>query len=247
MEESLDFSGFTFYYDRVVTLDASSPKSTFFNLPADKQQRVIDVAVQEFSERGYQQASINSMVSRLNIAKGSIYQYFENKKGLFLFIFDQAISLVRKRLKAVKKNTEGEDFFLRIRKSLLAGKEFIDKHPALYRVYLRILFERDSPLREDLLQTIRLFSHEYLAALLEEGQNRGEVRKELDPKMAVFVVDAILDRFLQVYALPHLDPDLNLQNPLDIETKIDRIVDLLREGLSGISDCGLQIEKSAEY
>lgn len=226
--------------------DESSPKATFFNLPADKQQRVIDVAVQEFSERGYQQASINSMVSRLNIAKGSIYQYFENKKGLFLFIFDQAISIVRKRLKAVKKNTEGEDFFIRTKKSLLAGVEFIDKHPALYRVYLRILFERDSPLRADLLQTIRLFSHEYLTALLEEGQKRGEVRKELDPKAAVFVVDAILDRFLQVYALPHLDPDLNLQNPVDIGKQIDCIVDLLRQGLSGNSECGVKQVLSTE-
>ncbi len=209
-----------------------SPKQTFINLPEDKKQRVIESAVQEFSERGYQQASINSMVSRLNIAKGSMYQYFENKKGLFLFVFNQAISIVRLTLKGVKKDTEGEDFFVRTKKSLMAGVEFIDKHPSLYRIYLRILFERDSPLREDLLQTIRLFSHEYLLSLLEEGQRRGDIKADLDPALSVFVLDAVLDRFLQVYALPHLDPSLDLRTTEGMEERINGIVALLRQGLA---------------
>lgn len=209
-----------------------SPKQTFFNLPEDKQQRVLEAAVQEFSERGYQQASINTMVSRLQIAKGSIYQYFDNKKGLFLFIFSQAISIVRHMLKGVKRESRGMDFFTRVRKSLIAGVEFIDKHPALYRIYLRILFERDAPLREDLLQKIRLFSREYLLSLLEEGQARGEVRKDLDPALAVFILDAVLDRFLQIYAWPGSDPAMGLNKTKNMEVKIDGIVNLLRDGFA---------------
>lgn len=215
--------------------DELTPRQTFFNLPPDKQQRVLEAAVQEFSERGYQQASINTIVSRVNIAKGSIYQYFDNKKSLFLFIFHQAISIVRQMLKHVKKESQGEDFFTRVKKSLLAGVEFIDKHPALYRIYLRILFERDSPLREDLLQAIRLFSREYLLSLLEEGQERGEIRKDIDPTLAIFILDAALDRFLQIYALPHLDPALDLKKKEGIEEKIDGIVTLLRRGLASVS------------
>ncbi|MDI6790706.1 MAG: TetR/AcrR family transcriptional regulator [Thermodesulfobacteriota bacterium] len=209
-----------------------TPRQTFFNLPPDKQQRVLEAAVQEFSERGYQQASINTIVSRLNIAKGSIYQYFDSKKSLFLFIFNQGIAMVRQMLKQVKKESQGEDFFTRVRKSLMAGVEFIDKHPALYRVYLRILFERDSPLREDFLQTIRLFSREYILSLLEEGQARGEVRKDLDPVLAVFILDAVLDKFLQNYALPYLDPALELNEKKGLEEKIDSIVTMLRQGFA---------------
>jgi AcrR family transcriptional regulator len=209
-----------------------TPRQTFFNLPPDKQQRVLKAAVQEFSERGYQQASINTIVSRVNIAKGSIYQYFDSKKSLFLFIFNQGIALVRQMLKHVKKESQEEDFFTRVRKSLMAGVEFIDKHPALYRVYLRILFERDSPLREDFLQTIRLFSREYILSLLEEGQARGEVRKDLDPVLAVFILDAVLDKFLQNYALPYLDPALELNEKRGLEEKIDSIVTMLRQGFA---------------
>ncbi len=209
-----------------------TPKQTFFNLPEDKQQRVLQAAVQEFSEQGYQRASINTMVSRLNIAKGSIYQYFDSKKGLFLFIFNQAISVVRKMLKHVKKESRGEDFFTRVKKSLMVGVEFINRYPALYRIYLRILFERDVPLREDLLQKIRLFSREYLLSLFEEGQKRGDIRKDLDPILAVFILDAVLDRFLQVYALPHLDPGLKSDETEGIKEKIDGIVTLLRCGFA---------------
>ena len=69
---------------------------TFFNLPEEKQKRVIDIAIEEFSEKGYKGASTNQIVSKLGIAKGSIYQYFTNKKSLFLYIFDYAVELVRK-------------------------------------------------------------------------------------------------------------------------------------------------------
>lgn len=112
---------------------------------------------------------------------------------------------MRHVLKHVKKESQGDVFFTRLKKSLMAGVEFINKHPALYRIYLRILFERDAPLRKDLLQTIRLFSREYLLSLLEEGQARGDIRS---------------------------DPVLQLNETKGLEEKMDSIVTMLRQGFA---------------
>ena len=72
------------------------PTVTFANLPEEKRQQLIDIALEEFATKPYEQASITNIVKLAGIAKGSIYQYFENKKDLYFHLFDvvtQATSL----------------------------------------------------------------------------------------------------------------------------------------------------------
>jgi AcrR family transcriptional regulator len=208
-------------------------KKTFFNLPEEKQKRVLEAALEEFSEKGFNGASINLIVSKLGIAKGSIYQYFADKKSLFLYIFDYAVELIRKRLKQVKQETREEPTFERIRRSLLAGVDFIEQHPFIYRGYLKMMFEREVPFRQELLQKIRLFSSEYLTSLLIEGRGKGEVRKDVNLETMVFLLDAVMDRFLQAYAVPYLNSDLHIHGAkrMELERMIDGLVDTIRTGI----------------
>lgn len=208
-------------------------KKTFFNLPEEKQRQVLETAIEEFSEKGYEGASINMIVSKLGIAKGSIYQYFTNKKSLFLYIFEYAVEVVRKTLKQVKSETRDAPVFERIKKSLLVGVDFIEQHPSIYRIYLKMMFEREAPFRQELLQRIRLFSSEYLTSLFTEGKERGEIRKDVDVKAAVFLLDAVMDRFLQAYTVPFLESGVRIyrMDPPNIEQRVNQIVDILKKGL----------------
>jgi TetR/AcrR family transcriptional regulator len=66
----------------------SMPKPTFFNLTDDKRQRLIDLAIEEFAENDYDLASISKIVAQAGIAKGSFYQYFEDKKDLYQYLLE---------------------------------------------------------------------------------------------------------------------------------------------------------------
>ena len=220
--------------------DTTYTQPTFTKLPTDKQERILDVAIDEFSRWGYEKASINRMVGRLGIAKGSIFQYFGSKKNLYFYIFEHAVGLVKRSLKGVKTQTEEEDFFLRLAKSLQAGIQFIRRHPRIYQIYLKMLFQEDFPLRTDLLRMIRLFSIDYLRPMIEEGMRRGELRRELDPELVAFLLDAVLDRFLQAYCVVYMDSGLGLfqANDATIEARISDCVELVRLGVSaGGSPC----------
>jgi TetR/AcrR family transcriptional regulator len=208
-------------------------RPTFFNLPPAKQQKVIEAALAEFADKGYSPASINVMVSTSGIAKGSIYQYFKDKKGIFLYLFEYGISLVRRTLVQVKDDTEAEDFFTRLEKSLLAGIDFIHRHPRIYGIYLKILFDQHVPQREELLKAVRQFAAEYLQSLVRRGLTRGEIRADLPVPAATFLLDALLDRFLQAVCVPSLDVSLGLDRaaPGEIRQRIRELVELLRAGL----------------
>ncbi len=209
------------------------PRETFEKLEPDKKQRILDTAVEEFAGQGFRQASVNRMVQKLGIAKGSIFQYFGTKEGLFAFIFDHAVNLVRRSLRQVKQDTAERDFFERIRCSLLAGIAFIQDHPKVYQIYLKMIFQEDFPLRSQFLQKVHLFSAEYLQPLVESGIARGELRADLDLKTTVFFLDALMDRFLQATCVSFLDAGAGLyQAPREtIEARIEELIQFLRFGM----------------
>lgn len=211
----------------------NTPSETFRNLESDKQQRILDTAIDEFASHGFRQASLNRLVQRVGIAKGSIFQYFGTKERLFGVIFDHAVNLVRLTLRQVKQETAGQDFFQRIRESLLAGIRFIERHPRIYRIYLKMIFQEDFPLRAEFLQQVHLFSADYLKPHVEAGIANGDLRPDLDVDMTVFFLDAIMDRFLQASCVPFLDAGAGIyQAPREeIERKIAEFVRLLEEGL----------------
>jgi TetR/AcrR family transcriptional regulator len=205
----------------------------FNRLDESKKTRILDAAVDEFSRHGFRQASVNRMIERLGIAKGSLFQYFGSKEGLFQVIFNYAVELVRLSLRQVKRETSEANFFERIRKSTLAGVRFIEQHPRIYRIYLKMIFQEDFPLRAEFLQQVHLFSAEYLRPIVEAGMARGELRSGLDVEMAVFMLDALMDRFLQAYCVPFLDSGAGIYQASEAELgpKVDEFINTLRLGM----------------
>lgn len=211
----------------------AQPKQTFVNLPREKRENVVRAAVIEFAEHGYQRASLNNIVKRLGISKGSLYQYFDNKEALFLHVFDHFTQQVKQHVKASVADNGQDDFFAVARQVLLAGITFIDNHPEYFQVYLKVLFERDVPRREELVARVRLFSLEYFGPLADRAVGQGILREDISAHKVVFILDAMLDRFLQGYAQPYLDGGLALAGMSSerLHNEIDSIVAVLRTGL----------------
>jgi len=205
-------------------------RKTFENLPDEKRERVLAEATREFADHGYHQASVNRIVGRLGIAKGSLFKYFGNKEKLFEYLFGHAVSQFKKPLKEIR-DTSDSDFFERIEKSFLASGAFIDAHPYIYRIYLKMLFQENFPLREKFLGEIRKAHAKYLRQLVMDGMESGQLRDDLDVETTVFNLHSVLDRFLQSHAVPSLDAGIEPAG-LTLETKARAVADLLRHGLS---------------
>ena len=203
------------------TMKSASP--TFARLSRAKRERILDAATEEFAEHGFHQASVSRMVRGLGIAKGSIFQYFGSKEGLFEHLFGHFVEQLKAPLKAVR--AQENDFFERIRGSLLAGLEFIEAHPKVYRIYLKVLYQENAPFRERILSLVRGYSSRYLRPLIIEAQADGQLRPDLDPALVFFLVDGLLDRFLQARSVSFLHQDL---------FRLDR--DAARDWAAGLAD-----------
>jgi len=68
------------------------PKVLFFEINAQKKERILKAAIQEFSSRKYAEASINQIIKEADISRGSFYQYFEDKDDLYFYIISTVIN-----------------------------------------------------------------------------------------------------------------------------------------------------------
>lgn len=210
-----------------------NPLPTFTNLPAEKQEFILKTALHEFSENGYTGTSINSVIRKLGIAKGSIYQYFGDKKGLFLYVFTASTEHVKSYLREVRDSTTRESLSIRLEKTLTAGIEFIRDHPVIYRLYIKILVERETPFRDEILTALRGYSFEYVRDLLSDADAHGELKPETDIEASSFIIDAVMDKFLQERAVSSNSGIREIFEADETETQrwVIRIVSTLCRGL----------------
>ena len=65
-------------------------RNRFDNLDDEKREEILEAAGEEFADKGYERASINQIIKRAGISKGSLYYYFEDKADLFSTVFTHA-------------------------------------------------------------------------------------------------------------------------------------------------------------
>lgn len=61
------------------------PTLTFHNLPEEKKEKLLQSALEEFTNYPLQEVSINRIVKKAGIPRGSFYMYFKDKEDLYAY------------------------------------------------------------------------------------------------------------------------------------------------------------------
>ena len=83
-------------------------KKTFYNLPEEKRQRVTEAIVDEFANAEDDKVSINRIVQKANISRGSFYQYFDDKLDLVEVLIRSYLNLVIDDLRRAIISSDGD-------------------------------------------------------------------------------------------------------------------------------------------
>lgn len=86
------------------------PTERFYNLPDEKRIRIIKAAYDELCIVSYEDLSINKIIQRADIPRGSFYQYFDNKDDLLFFMFEDFQNLLFDTITETLKEKDGDIF-----------------------------------------------------------------------------------------------------------------------------------------
>ncbi len=194
-----------------------------------KKARIVEVAMRHFATHGYQQARVGDMAAELKIAKGSIFQHFGTKEGLFLAAYKRAVHSFPAYLEAPPEVRNG--FWETLRYWLIRTERLVREDWIPYRVALLGNYGTNLSLRREINRFLVTEDPYGTLAFIEWGIALGEVREDIDHEMIVSILDWTMDRFQDAFLTEELDPGLFRRQGVRPEARIDQFLQILRSAI----------------
>jgi AcrR family transcriptional regulator len=143
----------------------------------ERRRQILAAAKAVFAEAGYHGASINAIIERAQIARGTFYLYFESKAAVFDSILDQAMADLRARLRRIEVgDPAAPPPQVQLREQVVATLEYVVGDRALATLLLSAGHTPDVDASERLDQFFGEVA-DLLRRALETGMEIGLVRK----------------------------------------------------------------------
>ncbi|TML21410.1 MAG: TetR/AcrR family transcriptional regulator [Actinobacteria bacterium] len=167
----------------------------------DKRRRLLEAAVRVFARAGYHGSRVGDIAEEAGVAHGLLYHYFSSKEEVLRTIFRENWGELLERFRAVEGSDEPADEKLEgIAKILLRTWR---NDPDLVTVMVREV-ARSRHLQEEVGAVREAFA--IVQRIVEQGQEEGLFRSELDPRLASWLVYGGLEEILTGWVLGQL-PD----------------------------------------
>ncbi|WP_045825739.1 TetR/AcrR family transcriptional regulator [Teredinibacter turnerae] len=164
-------------------------KDAFEKTSEVRREKVLNVAVLEFAERGFAGTNINVIAEKAGISIGAMYSYFASKEDLFLSIVSRQLDLVEDVLAEIDVE---QQFFDVIREMFVQVMEKTREYPYLSQIYLDITTQSMSSLSQRLMNQFEAGVSDFLLKVVEKGKARGDLPESVDANMLAYNIDNLL-------------------------------------------------------
>ena len=167
----------------------------------DKRKLILDAAVRVFARSGYHGARVGDIATEAGVAHGLLYHYFSSKEQVLETIFRENFGELLERFRAVEASEEPAPEKLEgIAKILLRTWR---NDAALVTVMVREV-ARSPQLQAQVDEVREAFA--IVQRVIERGQAEGTFRRDVDARLASWIVYGGLEEVLTGWVLGQL-PD----------------------------------------
>jgi TetR/AcrR family transcriptional regulator, transcriptional repressor for nem operon len=167
--------------------------------PDVTRERLLQAGFKEIYRRGFQGASLDTILDQAGVTKGALYHHFPDKAALGYAVVDEVVrDLLLQRWLGVLQAEPG-DPITALQGMLKQRVAQLQPHEVELGCPLNNLGQEMSPLDERFRRRVAATFETWtdgFAMVLRRGQTEGSVRRGLDPKkLATFLVAAIEGSF----------------------------------------------------
>ncbi|MCF8000586.1 MAG: TetR/AcrR family transcriptional regulator [Halanaerobiales bacterium] len=201
------------------------PTDTFFNLSKEKKNRVLKAAINQFANNGYSKASVTQIVHDANIAKGSFYQYFIDKKKLYKYIVNFAINKKEEYINDIDngKSNDIYDFLIQINIVMI---KFAEDNIKLAKIINDLPNMENTDIYQELELNHKNFGLNLFIPRLKRAVHNKEIRSDINIHYTAHLLynSSI---FITNYFLEEKECN-SLENAIPV---IENIIDLIISGI----------------
>ncbi|MBU0992814.1 MAG: TetR family transcriptional regulator [Proteobacteria bacterium] len=150
-------------FEPVETADASQP------LYSNRRGHIVETAFQVFKEKGYSETTINDIVLKARVGKGTFYQYYQNKEDLFLECADRIVSDLRDEMENLA--APEEQISERLSKRMIIFLSYYPRWIDFMNILRGVSVSQNETLRKKLNQVMKIMTEPIIQIILEEQKN----------------------------------------------------------------------------
>ena len=159
----------------------------FLSLPQEKQNRIVDAAMNLFGEVGYKKAYISEIAAAAGISKALVFHYFGSKKGLYSYLVYYTGKIIMTEAQH-ERDTLNKDFFERVIITIKFRLSIKSRYPAMNAFIESVYNENESEVESDIerLKAIATDMHSKVELRADEA---GKLKEGIDPMQLVSLVE----------------------------------------------------------
>jgi TetR/AcrR family transcriptional regulator len=196
-----------------------------FEREFEHRQQLFDAALAEFVERGYERASINTILQAAGMSKGQFYYHFKNKEGLYLALIGVLIQKKQAFMATVMTPADfQQDIFSVLQVQIRYGMAFAREYPAINRFAESFIQERGNAIYDKALAVYNFDDNSAIDQLVGAAFARGDFRDDLPQDFVRGVIGYMFTHAVEVAGLDTGDT---------FEERMSYLIAFLRDGLAG--------------
>ena len=191
------------------------------------EQAILEAAEALFADKGYDAVSMSAIAKLANTSKPNIYHHFKNKHDLYLAIMKAAVQ----RSSALLDMLEETPGSFRQRLSDFSAGQLgnILAHKRSTQLILREALSGGSQRGQEIAKHVVSNVFSRLVAMVQQGQQDREFRKDIDPTLAAFMIVSANMFFFQASPVMQRIPEAHFTN--DASDYSEGVMDILFNGL----------------
>jgi len=168
----------------------------------EKRRVILDAAVRVFAHKGFHTSRVGDIANEAGVAHGLLYHYFSSKNEVLETIFRENWSVLVERIRAVEESGEPAREQLRHVAAILLRTW---RHqPDVVRVVVREI-ARSPEIQGRISELVKPIDS--IRRIIEQGQAGGELRAELNPRLAAVMFYGAVDEILTAWVLGQMQDD----------------------------------------
>jgi TetR/AcrR family transcriptional regulator len=167
--------------------------SKFLSLNNEKQERILNAALKEFAQKGYENASTNEIVKLAGISKGLLFHYFNNKRELYLFLYNHFVEVLSEEFFNELDFSE-RDIFDRLINLMILKSRMMLKYPEVFDFMISASMETAEEVKNELASTNTEQMHSSYARLFDHI-DLGKFRDGTDIPRTINIIMWTLEGF----------------------------------------------------
>jgi AcrR family transcriptional regulator len=156
---------------------------------AELREKIIQAAIESFSQSGYDRTKMEDIAKRLGLSKGTLYLYFKSKEDLFIAICERNIQ---------ESDKEDAGFFVNRENVASDAEQIYDnirrREQGNDRVMLEMVAEsaRNPKLKRSMYE-LHLKIHDHVMQGIKAKIDEGFIRKDVDAASLAIALVALYD------------------------------------------------------